>query len=193
MTINEVTLSPPPLPARDASKTNYVVIRTWGELSRSKIKRLNSAGFDHFDCVSKDTFLCRYLAKDLDKLRNNKAIVFADIYHSEFKISPPLRRAHPDHYYEVDIIYHKGVSDSPKLRVHISVASHTRVIKFSENKARLTTLARYLDEIALVDEVRYIERAAKTIPQNGGALELGVNDWIPTLAELHHYPDFDLS
>lgn len=86
------------------------------------------------------------------------------------KIALHLKEAmNPDQIYEVDIVFHASVdTKSENLRNKIVENSHCDVkdIDFLPNKARLTIQSLYLNAVASIDDVRYIEAVGKVVECN---------------------------
>ncbi|KAJ8126307.1 hypothetical protein O1611_g7332 [Lasiodiplodia mahajangana] len=159
ITINDITLSPWPVLAADASDTNYVVVQTRGKLDLPKMRGLEDAGLDHIAYVSKNTYLCQYLATDLNKIRQMWHVIFADVYRGEFKLPRTLLQAHHDQDYKIYIFYHKGVSNLDDLQRRILDDSRVNAsaVEFFNSEARLTIQGQHLRRITLIDEVYNIK------------------------------------
>ena len=130
------------------------------------MQRLETKGLKHFDYVSKNTYLCYYQPKDLDKIRGMELIFYADIYHTAFKTVPNLKEPVSDRDYCVDVIFHTGVqSGSIELRDRILHTAKPRTdhINVSPHKVRLTIPDQYIRNTAELDEVRCIDKVYKLV------------------------------
>lgn len=152
--------------ANDASTTNNILVQSRGSLSQSQRQELETEGLKHFDYVSKNTYLCYYQLKDLDKIRGMDLIVYADIYHTVFKTVPNLKDPISDQDYRVDIIFHTGVkSGSVELKdriLHTAKPRNSHIDVFP-HKVRLAIPGQYIRDTAELDEVRCIEKVAKLV------------------------------
>lgn len=138
-------------------------------LSLSDRQKLDHGGLKHLEYVSKNTYLCQYQDRDLEKIRQLGPVIYVDIYWMQFKIALRLKEANPDQIYEVDIVFHAGVdTKSENLRNKIVENSHRDVkdIDFLPNNARLTIQTLYLNAVASIDDVRYIEAVGKMVECN---------------------------
>lgn len=98
-----------------------------------------------------------------------------NIYRTEFKIALSLTEANRDQVYEADIVFHKGVgTKSENLRRNIVEKSHcdAKDVKFFSNKARLTIQGLYLNAVASIDGVCYIEDVGKVVECNDIARQI---------------------
>ena len=137
-----------------------------------------SRGVRRSDYVSKNTYLCQYHSRDLEEIRKLEFVVYVDYYRTIFKITPRLRElkeASPDQNYEVDIVFHQsGDSFSPPVQSALAAKSGCSVDKigFFPDKARLTTKGLSLDDIASIDDVRYMEDVGEVVTYNDEARKI---------------------
>lgn len=153
-------------------------------LSLSVKQKQNHAGVKHLEYVSKNTYLCQYQDGDLEKIRQLGLIIYVDVYQTQFKIALHLKEAmNPDQIYENDIVFHAGVdTKSENLHNNIVGNSHCDVkdIDFLPNKARLTIQTLYLNAVASIDDVRYIEAVGKVVECNYVARQILNFDSLPS-------------
>lgn len=131
------------------------------------MQQLETECLKHFDYVSKNTYLCYYQPKDLDKIRGMELIVYADIYHTAFKTVPNLKDPVFDRDYLVDVIFHTGVQPGSielKDRILHTTKPRTDHIDVSPHKARLAIPGQYIRDTAELDEVRCIDKVSKLVP-----------------------------
>ena len=187
ITINGITLDPlaqapalsaTHLVARDASSSNYILIQTRAPLTAAERRTLEEAGAFVLEHVPESTYLLRYEPADLDAIRNLPFVEWANVYLQGFKIAPSLAPSAPAgartlNLVEVaaepqgtlnttpktvDIVFHQGV-DPESIRDEIAAAARTNPqdVTVSRHKVRLVLQARYLNDVAAIDEVRHIE------------------------------------
>jgi hypothetical protein len=164
ITINGNTLDQSTRSTADAFK--YILVQSRAPLSPLQRQNLENAGLKHLDYVSKNTYLGHYQDADLDKIRQMEPVVYADVYLQSLKITPRLKEVQLDQNYEVDITYHEGVDVSPgssDLKRSIMDKSYLTSddIGFFDHKARLTIKGRYLKDVAMLDDVRWIEEVGE--------------------------------
>ena len=187
----------------DASTSNYVLIQTTQPLGRAQKEELANMGANVLEYVPENTYVCWYEPADLSPIRALPYVAWANIYLQGFKIAPTLSQSLPNRPSErdivevaslpvptlsttpktVDIVFHRGV-DPEAVREKLAAAARLDPadINLSHHKARLSVQAKYLQELAAIDEVRHIEEVfpyklhnniARTIlrlePNPGGA------------------------
>jgi len=105
ITINGVSVDPvaqsaglraAALESADASQSNYILIQTAGPLSDDQKAQLSDLGVAIHEYVPESTYVCGYRPSDLTPIRALPFVVWADVYHRDFKIPPSLRPAAPD-------------------------------------------------------------------------------------------------
>jgi serine protease AprX len=183
ITINGVSLDPTSgaavtakVASIDASQSDYILIQAAAPLTEAQQAELTKAGVLTHEYVSENTYLCGYKPADLSPVRSLPFVVWAGTYLQGFKVRPSLRSSVPNSAanivaagagpstsrtpMHVDVVLHDDVaSDSTALREKIAAAARLNPddLKMSRQKVRLTVQERYLDDLAAIDEVRYIE------------------------------------
>ncbi|KAJ8129728.1 hypothetical protein O1611_g3900 [Lasiodiplodia mahajangana] len=164
--INGITLDRAIEPTAGSIETNYILVQSRIALGASNTSGLDAVGVEILNYVSKNTYLCQWQGpgRDLNKIRQQKPVVYVDIYRREFKIGPTLKRAlsnEPEQLqtYEVDVIWHKSVSlESADIVAKLERESQCYgQIQVFTDFARLSIEGRYLDSVASIDEVLFIE------------------------------------
>ncbi|KAI0518497.1 peptidase S8 and S53 [Xylaria bambusicola] len=162
-------------PVANTSKTSYLIVQCRFPLDESDKEDLSQEGLEFHDYVCKNTYLCRYLGTNLDRLREIEPIVYVDVYRSQLKLDINLSKllaASIDRKIEVRIIFHDDIDTSSEiLQDRIATASHVhrKKIGFFSHGARLAVNSSRLHEIANIDEVRRIEEDPKIVPMNDHA------------------------
>lgn len=130
------------------------------------MQKLETESLKHFDYVSKNTYLCYYQLKDLDKICGMEFIVYVNIYYTVFKTVLNRKESISDQDYLVNIIFHTGVqSVLIKLKDHILHKAKPRInhIDVYPHKVRLAMLGQYIRDTTDFDEVHYIGKIYKRI------------------------------
>ncbi|KAK5048903.1 hypothetical protein LTR84_005323 [Exophiala bonariae] len=172
--INGISLDPT-TPAIELSTTDYVLIQSWARLSKSEWKELDKIGAQHPDYVSKNTYLCQYQDRNLDRLRKLEPVEFVDVYPMHVKIAQSFRTGPRKESYKVDLVFHEGVdSQTQALQQEIQERSQCRDmdIEFLAHKARLTVQASFLEALASIDQVRCIEEVGEVVAFNDIARQI---------------------
>ncbi|KAK6519990.1 hypothetical protein TWF506_000283 [Arthrobotrys conoides] len=176
-------------PELKAEATNYIVVQTQVLPSPSQRRTLAEAEVEILNYVSECTYLCRYqdTSRDLNRIRQIYPVVYVDIYRQEFKITPSLNRLRktPDLDIDVYVIFHDHAEEEGKKRLQElftgfnlgpSEGSRGRIDLYRQ-KARLNVPGRYLNEIANIDEVRWIEEVGRVqLYSRGSRVILGLDD-----------------
>ena len=186
ITINGITVDPlaqgaalaaANLHAADAANTDYLLIQTKHSLDKGQKAELASKGVNILEYVPEDTYLCYYKPTDLGTIRALPYVAWANVYMRGFKVAPNLA-ALPDgpqvrNLLEmtglqgrtlsrmpkaVDVVLQRNV-DPAGVRDKIASAAHVDPgdLNVGTHKVRLTVQARYLPDVAAIDEVRNIE------------------------------------
>jgi hypothetical protein len=182
ITINGITIDPikqhPALAAAhlltpDASKSNYILIQTKGPLTAAQRRQLADLQVEILEYVPEDTYVCRYVPDDLNKIRILPFVTWANIYLNAFKISPRLRpvaatnalaltpvpQSMSKDRVTVEVVLQKdAMSDAARNRIASAAGVDASQIQAGHGKIRLTVEQRRLDAIAAIDEVHHIER-----------------------------------
>ncbi len=167
------------LESADATDSNYILIQTKKPLSKDMKNKLAKMGVVILEYVPDDTYLCNYSGTDLNQIRSLSNVVWANIYMKGFKVSPSLTikpvaapvgernildlEAAPANTLDttpkvVDVIFHSNV-DAQSIREKLSAAVHLDVsdLNIMPHKIRLNVQAKYLNDLANIDEVRHVE------------------------------------
>lgn len=160
----------------DAALTDYILIQTTGEpLKKEQKTKLNEKGVKIQEYVGNDTYLCSYKDKsDLDTLRQLRYVKYANVYLQEFVVQPSLKTL-PDPSAIaiglattsktripkiVDIVLHNDVQASQGILEAIAGATHVDADKLNVttgNKLRLSVQEQYLDDLAAIDAVKFVQ------------------------------------
>src|SRR6266480_4504803 len=164
------------LDAENAKDTNYIIVQTTGgRLRKDQQQALVEKDVVVHEYVSDDTYLCGYKPEDLKAIRDLPFVKYANTYQQLFVIppslkvaadapgtqtasslpSPPISRAPM----KVDIFLHQDADvESEEVKSEIAAAAHVdpKSIDLSGRKVQLTVEQQYLDNVAAVDQVRYI-------------------------------------
>ncbi|EPS35551.1 hypothetical protein H072_11093 [Dactylellina haptotyla CBS 200.50] len=79
-----------PKRAADATDTDFIIIQTKESLSDTQYNWLLDHKVHIQSRVDAETFLCKYKPPELDELRNQDFIRYADVYHTYWKFPPAL-------------------------------------------------------------------------------------------------------
>jgi serine protease AprX len=160
----------------DASRSNYVLIQTRGPLADDQRAQLAKAEVVILEYIADDAYLCRYPPADLGPIRALPFVVWVSVYLPGLKVPPSLRHTPADHaagflpalgvpssarrVHEVDVVVHDGV-DPRSRQLKEAIAAATRMspkdIAVGRKKLRLGVQERYLNDLAVIDQVRSIE------------------------------------
>ncbi|KAI0098007.1 ankyrin repeat-containing domain protein [Nemania sp. FL0031] len=172
ITINGITLDSSIIPTAGVIETNYILVQSRIRLSPFNMPELDIIGVEILDYVSKNTYLCQWRdpLRNLDTIRQRKPVIYVGIYRKEFKIGPALERARRNdaeqhQTYEVDIIFHKSVHiESTDLVERLKQESHcNEQIEVFSDFVRLSIEGRYIDNVASIDEVFFIEVVGEAV------------------------------
>ncbi len=186
ITINGVSLDPgSPAPraaaigTANAASSDYILVQVADPMTGEQSAQLKKTGAVVQEYVSDNTYLCGFKETGLAKVRALPFVVWAGVYDNAFKVPPTVRppaatsrsatiggvapapstsRA----FHKVDVVFHKGVDPSkPAMRKKIAAAARVSpdALEMSANKVRMRVQDRYLDDIASIDEVRYLAPA----------------------------------
>lgn len=182
ITINGNTLEPvvterpgvrtPRVLAEDASKSNYILIQTrGGPLSKTQKQELKNKNVDIQEYVGNATYLCGFKPDNLQPIRLLSFVRYADVYQQTFVVQPEARypssagiKSEKEEKEEkVDVILHHDVEISDNLIRQIAIAAHVPRESISHlagktGKVRLKVSEEYLDDLAAIDEVRFIKK-----------------------------------
>lgn len=162
----------------DAADSNFILVQTERPLNRAEREELTAKGATILEYVPENTYLCRFEPTDLGEIRSLPYVTWANVYLQGFKVAPTLSPTLPNRPSErsvfevaslpaptlstapktVDIVFHRDVNPE---QVREKVAAAARLdpadIQLDEQKVRLTVQAKYLSDLAAIDEVRNIE------------------------------------
>jgi serine protease AprX len=185
ITINGVSLDPSsttPMVAAmgkaSAAKSDYILVQSTDQMTKEQLARLARLGAKVHEYVSDNTYLCGFKGTSLARIRALPFVAWAGVYDTAFKIPPDVRplaspraatiggfapaTATSRALHKVDVVFHKGIDpDKPALRKKIAAAAHVNpdALEVSRNKVRMRVQDRYLDNVAALDEVRYMASA----------------------------------
>jgi len=164
--------------SEDASDSNYILIQTEQPLDRAQKDELANLGATILEYVPENTYLCSFEPTDLSPIRALPYVTWVNVYLQGFKVAPSLTPSLPDRPGErdivevaslpartlstsaktVDIVFHNGVNPET-IREKLAAAARLdpHDLNLNEQKARLTVQARYLPDLAAIDEVHHIE------------------------------------
>ena len=164
------------LDSADTSESNYVLIQTSGPLDDDQKAALTKTGAVILEYIADDAYLCRYPPASLRPVRKLPFVVWAGVYAPGLKVTPSLRRAASAEaaaglpivgapsasreVHRVDVVLHDGANvRSRQLKEQIAAAARLNVrdLDVGRNKIRVGVQARYLNDLAGIDQVRSIE------------------------------------
>jgi hypothetical protein len=173
---NPVEMAAAPM-ARDAAKSDYILIQTKSPLLPEQRKELADKSVHVHELVSENTFLCGYKPADLQSIRALPYVEWANVYLRGFKVAPSLTgealpgetkslaemsvapaRKNSRNPQKVDIVFHQDV-DPGAMRERIAAIAGVGPadIDPGRHKIRLTVPERALPALAALDEVHHIE------------------------------------
>lgn len=159
----------------DATTSDYLLIQTSGPLTSDQKTQLSSLGLVIHKYVSEDTYLCGYKPTDLESVRALPFITWANVYLTHFKVPGSMKSAaapgtsilpsvtassNSRETHTVDVILHDDVdatSDPVKSKIATAARLDATTLESSPRKVRLQVQARYLDDLAAVDAVNFID------------------------------------
>ena len=159
----------------DATTSDYVLIQTSGPLTSDQKTQLSGLGLVIHKYVSEDTYLCGYKPTDLESLRALPFITWANVYLPHFKIPASMKSAAAPgssilpsltassssrQTHTIDVILHDDVdATSDPVKIAIAAAAHldAATLESSPRKVRLQVQERYLDDLAAIDVVSFID------------------------------------
>lgn len=166
------------LMANDASNSNYILIQTKQPLDRAQKEELADLGATIQEYVPENTYLCSFEPSDLSPIRALPYVTWVNVYMQGFKVAPSLSASLPDRPGErdifeiaslpaptlstasktVDIVFHNGVNpEAIRERLAAAARLDPADLSLNQQKARLTVQAKYLPDIAAIDQVHHIE------------------------------------
>ena len=187
ITINGITVDPltqaralasANLIANDASASDYILIQSKHPLDKAEKAELEGKGVVILEYVPDDTYMCEFTSTNLNDIRALPYVAWANVYMREFKLTPSLAGLPSEPRVRslleaavvrpartlsrspklVDIVLHENVEPNT-VRQKIAAATRTDPadLQLSAHKARLTVQARFLSDVAALDEVRHVE------------------------------------
>lgn len=179
----------------DAKDSNYILIRTNGDpLRKAEKTELDGMGVGIKEYVSDNTYLCTYKPEDLDKLHELPYVKYVNVYLQEFVVQPSLKTGSNASstiglaairnirvLKHVDIVLNSDVEISQDILTQLARAAHAEIdeklFAKESNKLRLAVQEQYLDSLAAIDAVKYIQevhpvKLHKNVAR--GILEAGV-------------------
>jgi hypothetical protein len=183
ITINGVSLDPssstPKVVAMGkaaAAHSDYILVQSTESLTGEQLARLAATGAAVHEYVSDNTYLCGFKGTSLAKVRALPFVAWAGVYDNAFKIPPTIRplersatiggamptKSTSRALQKIDVVFHKNVDPrKPALKKKIAAAARVSPddLEMSQHKVRLRVQSRYLDDVAALDEVRYMAPA----------------------------------
>jgi subtilisin family serine protease len=161
----------------DTSNSNYIIIQSNAPLTKDQKDELNSLGAQILEFYPENSYLCKFSPSSVEPIKALPYVVFASVYPKEVKIGLALRSDSSDKTaevnllsldsvetsmsqqpYKVDIILHNEVSsDSIREDIARAVGLDPQDIIFSRNKVRLLVRPQDLEDLAAIDEVKFIQ------------------------------------
>ncbi|OCK90296.1 subtilisin-like protease [Cenococcum geophilum 1.58] len=160
----------------DAADTDYILIQTAGEpLKKAQKIKLDEKGVKILEYFGNDTYLCSYKDKsDFNTLRELPYVKYANVYLQEFVVQPSLKTALDPSASaiglaaiqktriakDVDIVLHNDVEASQDIIKTIAGAAHVDADELAitpGKKLRLAVQEQYLDDLAAIDAVKYVQ------------------------------------
>ncbi|KAH7024242.1 peptidase S8/S53 domain-containing protein [Ilyonectria destructans] len=163
--------------APDASETNYLIIQSFAPLDKAQREHLRELGIELQQVISGDTYFCRYNPHDLTELRSLSFLHFVNPYHPDYVVSHTLKATDLDQgSYEVYITPHDDRESPDALKALGQKIAHRLNISESDIHPHTGYLRMFLkpedfDEIAGLDEVRFISKVGKATGFNWTARE----------------------
>ncbi|KAI0116260.1 ankyrin repeat-containing domain protein [Nemania sp. FL0031] len=152
------------------AENDYILIQTRSRLDTEDGQHLQDLGVQLLSHPSKNTYLCRYPARDLEPLRNTDFIAYVGNFPTIYKIDFQLRRCMRDENVryrtvKVSILCH---ADSTIPISEVKEKSQCGdEIELGFQWAELTTKYRYLTAIASIDEVASIQKTVEVVNFGG--------------------------
>ena len=162
----------------DASDSNYILVQTEQPLDRAKKEELANLGATILEYVPDNTYLCWYEPSDLGPILALPYVTWANVYLQGFKVAPALAETSAPRSAErdivevaslpartlsttpktVEIVFHNGV-DPETVREKVAAAARLNPSdpELKRQKVRLSVMAKYLPDLAAIDEVHHIE------------------------------------
>src|SRR2546423_9838 len=158
----------------DSSKSNYILIQTKEPMSADQKSAITDAGAKILEYVSTNTYLCRWEPQTLRPITDKSFVTWANVYPEAFVVPARLKEKPTEQVrglralapsfssniqLEVDIVLHNDLQASNEVRASIAAAAHVNEdsIASGKRKFRLKMEERYLDSVAGLDEVYFIE------------------------------------
>lgn len=149
----------------NAADSNYILIQSKEPLKKAQKQALADANVAVKEYVSENTYLCRYEPEDLTAVRDLDFIDYANVYPTHFVVNPGLRThtvGPPGHIssrtHTVDVVLHRDCEFSGCKKA-VCEAAHVdpEHVTGCEGKVRLTVQEQYLDALAAIDDVAFIQ------------------------------------
>jgi len=189
ITINGITVDPQAqgsalaaanLHTADASGSDYILIQTRHPLDKSQKAELTGKGVAILEYVPDDTYLCHFMATNLNEIRSLPYVAWANVYMRGFKVAPALatlplganvrnlleladrpERTLTNTPKVVDVVFHENVNpESIRNKVASAARMDAADLQMSAHKVRLTIQTKYLPDLSAIDEVRHIEEVS---------------------------------
>jgi serine protease AprX len=181
ITINGNTLDPDAPAVRrlglnktQADTTDYIVVQTKGlpvkgpekaELAKIDVKILLYVG--------NNTYLCSYKPKDFGPIHDLPFVGYVNAYLQNFVVESSLKqgldsssiglsdcpRTHVSQ--TIDVLFHDDVEVTPELLKTVAEAAHVGVEALTPGeKVRIDVQSQYLDDVAAIDAVKFIQKVS---------------------------------
>jgi hypothetical protein len=160
------------LASEDAAKSDYILVQSVEPLSNDQEDELERLGVDIQEYASKNTYLCKFKATDLEPIRRLPFVSWVNVYLDMFVIQSSLKA--PAGTMEVssfpavpkdrtpqtvDVLLHKDIdARSSRVLSGIAAAAHADPdgLDAGSSKIRLNVQNQYLEGLAALDEVKVI-------------------------------------
>lgn len=170
ITFNGKTAHPATTEMDSKEMSNYILIQTYVALSSPQMNQLEDSGLHFLEYISKNTYLYKRHHAGLRDIGRLHYVAYIGTYGKGYKIStslestPRLPRGHPSRTpCLVDIVFHNDVEPAT-LRDRVAEAAHVipETLDFGQHKLRHTIQKQYLEDLASIDEVRFISEVRKS-------------------------------
>ncbi|KAJ9656223.1 hypothetical protein H2198_005074 [Neophaeococcomyces mojaviensis] len=160
----------------DAAQSKYILVQGHSALDRDQKLEIEALGPKILQYVSDGTYLCRYEDDGIQDIENKDFVKWVNIYPDAFVVPPSLKGTEPppaanglealtpplatDRQRDFILTLHTDVdASSSAVRNKVAEVAHLDVgaVKGAYGQIRLRTEERYLDAMAKIDEVYFIE------------------------------------
>ncbi|KAI9765523.1 MAG: hypothetical protein M1840_007349 [Geoglossum simile] len=154
---NAILPNGPSLP-KDASGTNYILIRTLDELTEENLKVLMDHKVDLLWKLGDNVSLCKYLPSDLKKLQSLGFVESALVYDESLKVRSGLKNGNAEDAVNISVVlFDFDLATTTRITNRIKTELNPDIIKGLDGVINFKTVRKNLAQIAKHDEVRAIE------------------------------------